>query len=108
MKYDTAVNFETSAKYQISSNRFDLIQNITKETFHANMKKQGSIEDIFFMQALHQKHERELWKDKIICLLGTKALAGLNVELKHCWLIFVNQYQFAKINPHKINNRENY
>ena len=28
-------------------------------------------------------HERELWEDKFICLLGTKASTGLNIELKH-------------------------
>ena len=32
---------------------------------------------------LYQKHERELWKDKFICLLGTKAPTGLNKEHKH-------------------------
>ena len=32
---------------------------------------------------LHQKHEKELREDKLICLLGTKALTGLNIELKH-------------------------
>ena len=32
---------------------------------------------------LHQKHERELWEDKFICLLGTKVPTGLTIELKH-------------------------
>ena len=32
---------------------------------------------------LHQKHERELWEDKFICLLGTKAPPRVNVELEH-------------------------
>ena len=33
---------------------------------------------------LHQKHERELWEDKFICLSGTKVPTGLTIELKHC------------------------
>ena len=32
---------------------------------------------------LHQKHERKLWEDKFICLLGTKAPPRVNVELKY-------------------------
>ena len=32
---------------------------------------------------LHQKHGRELWEDKFIYLLGTKAPMGLNIEVKH-------------------------
>ena len=32
---------------------------------------------------LNLKHERELWEDKFICSLGTKARMGLNIELKH-------------------------
>ena len=40
--------------------------------------------EIFILKGnLHQKHERELWEDKFICLLGTKASTGLNIELKH-------------------------
>ena len=41
------------------------------------------IEVLILKGNLHQKHERELWEDKFICLLGTKALTGLNKELKH-------------------------
>ena len=39
---------------------------------------------------LYQKHERELWKDKFICLLGTKAPTGLDIELKHYSVSFMN------------------
>ena len=35
------------------------------------------------MKFLPEIFEKELWKCKIICLLGTKAPTGLNVELKH-------------------------
>ena len=42
------------------------------------------IEVLILKGNLHQKHERELWKHKFICLLSTKAPTGLNIELKHC------------------------
>ena len=41
------------------------------------------IEILILKSNLHHKHEREFWEDKFICLLGTKAPTGLNVELKH-------------------------
>ena len=41
------------------------------------------IEVLILKGNLYQKHERELREDKFICLLGTKAPAGLNIELKH-------------------------
>ena len=41
------------------------------------------IEVLILKGNLHQKLERELWEDKFICLLGTKAPTGLNIELKH-------------------------
>ena len=41
------------------------------------------IEVLILKGNLYQKHERELWEDKFICLLGTKAPTGLNKELKH-------------------------
>ena len=40
------------------------------------------IEVLVLKGNLHQKQETELWEDKFICLLGTKAPTGLNVELK--------------------------
>ena len=41
------------------------------------------IEVLILKGNLHQKHERELWEDKFICLMGTKTPTGLNIELKH-------------------------
>ena len=41
------------------------------------------IEVLILKGNLHQKLERELWEDKFIYLLGTKAPTGLNIELKH-------------------------
>ena len=41
------------------------------------------IEVLILKGTLYQKHERELWEDKFICLLGTKVPTGLNKELKH-------------------------
>ena len=50
------------------------------------------------MKFLPEKFEKELWKCKIICLLGTKAPTGLNVELKHygreLYEVFTNLYCF--------------
>ena len=50
---------------------------------------------------LHQKHERELWEDKFICLLGTKAPAGLNTEFKHYGgtisSVFSEQFCFRRL-----------
>ena len=36
---------------------------------------------------LHQKHERELWKDKFICLLGTKFPHGTWTET--LWVLII-------------------
>ena len=41
------------------------------------------IEVLVLKGSLHQEQERELWEDKFICLLGTEAPTGVNVELKH-------------------------
>ena len=41
------------------------------------------IEVLILKTNLHQKHERESWEDKFICVWGTKAPTGLNIELKH-------------------------
>ena len=41
------------------------------------------IEVLILIGNLYQRHERELWEYKFICLLGTKAPTGLNIELKH-------------------------
>ena len=41
------------------------------------------IEVLILKGNLYQKHEREFWEDKFICLLGTKVPAGLNKEVKH-------------------------
>ena len=41
------------------------------------------IEVLILKGNLHQKHGRELWEDKFIYLLGTKAIMGLNIEVKH-------------------------
>ena len=41
------------------------------------------IEVLILKGNLDQKHERELWEDKFICLLGTKTPTGLNVKLKY-------------------------
>ena len=41
------------------------------------------IEVFILKENLYQKHETELWKEKFICLLGTKAPTGLSIELKH-------------------------
>ena len=41
------------------------------------------IEVLILKGNLHQKLERELWEDKFICLLGTKAPTSLNTEFKH-------------------------
>ena len=41
------------------------------------------IEVLILKGDLYQKHKRELWEEKFICLLGTKASTGLNKELKH-------------------------
>ena len=42
-----------------------------------------NIEVLILKGNLHEKHKGELWEDKFICLLGTKASTGLNIELKH-------------------------
>ena len=42
-----------------------------------------AIEVLILKRNLHQKHKRELWEDKFIYLLGTKAPTGLDIELKH-------------------------
>ena len=42
-----------------------------------------AIEVLILKGNLHQKYKRELWEDKFICLLGTKAHTGLDIELKH-------------------------
>ena len=41
------------------------------------------IEVLMLKGNLYQKHERKLWENKFICLLGTKSPTGLNKELKH-------------------------
>ena len=41
------------------------------------------IEVMILKWNLYQKHERELWEDKFIRLLGSKAPAGINIEFKH-------------------------
>ena len=40
------------------------------------------IKTLILKKNLHQKHERELWEDKFICLLGAKALWD-SIQ-KHC------------------------
>ena len=40
------------------------------------------IEVLILKGNLHQKHKRDLWEDKFIYLLGTKAPTGLNIEIE--------------------------
>ena len=41
------------------------------------------VEVLILKGNLHQKHERKLWEDKSIRLLGRKVPTGNNVKLKH-------------------------
>ena len=41
------------------------------------------IEVLTLKENLYHKHDRELQKDKLIYLLGTKLPRGINIELKH-------------------------
>ena len=55
----------------------------SQHTYTNTNEFEKDIEVLILKGNLYQKHERELWEDKFICLLGTKAPAGLNKEVKH-------------------------
>ena len=73
---------------RFSKNRYDGKNRPDSNELAAHIHKHQhefdkDIEVLILKGNLHQKLERELWEDKFICLLGTKAPTGLNIELKH-------------------------
>ena len=73
---------------RFSKNRYDAKNRSDDNELAAHIHKHQhefdkDIEVLILKGDLHQKHEREFWEDKFICLLATIAPTGLNIELKH-------------------------
>ena len=65
----------------LKTNQITMNLQPTYTNTNTNLKK--DIEVLILKRNLDQKHERELWEDKFICLLSTKASTGLDINLKY-------------------------
>ena len=63
--------------------KIDQITMYSQHTHKHQHEFDKDIEVLMLNGNLYQKHERELWEDKFICVLVTKAPTGLNIEFKH-------------------------
>ena len=84
-----AGNTAEELRERFSKHRYDAKNRPDNNEFAAHIHKHQhefdkDIEGWILKENLHQKHERELWEYKFLCLLGTKALSRLSMELKHC------------------------
>ena len=84
-----AGNTAEELRERFSKHRYDARSRPDNNEFAAHIHKHQhefdkDIEGWILKENLHQKHERELWEYKFLCLLGTKAPSRLSMELKHC------------------------
>ena len=82
------MNTGEELRQKFNKHRYDAKNRPDQNEFAAHIHKHQQefdkdIEVLILKGNLHQKHKRELWEDKFICLLGTKAHTELNIELKH-------------------------